>query len=156
MAPFLDRLREALPEEEFRLLMEATDDGRLLPFGPEAVDEEEVLLMDADDDVLDLLAQCSAIIGEEATATRSGLPALPTERLCFTFSEGGPELDHFLGSLQRNGFTATTLESGEFYVFVYLESLSDHDFFTHKETLKSLYELSSVAKGKMPKGRRLE
>lgn len=152
----LDRLREELDARDYRILMEVTDGGRLLPFGPQAAEVEALLLAEADDSVIDILAQCERIIGEDADRPAPRPPALACERICFTFPDGGPEVDHFLASLQRNGFASTALESGEVHVFVYLECLSDLEFFRSKETLKSLYELSSVARGRMPKGRRME
>lgn len=151
----LDRLHKELGDVDFRRLMEATGGGRHLPFGPGAREAEASVLMDADEDLLDILARCEDILDSADDAVDARAPAVLSESLCFSFEEAGPELEHFLGSLQKNGFPATTVTEGEVHVFVRLEGVSDLEFFRLRETLHSLHEIASVARGKLPKGRRL-
>jgi len=150
-----ERLRSELGEADFQLLMKATDQGRKLPFGPCAAELESSVLMDADDALLDILARCESVLTDADIEGQTGPPAPAEESFRFSFEAEGPELDHFLASLQKNSFSATTVIDGEVHVFVRLEGLSDLEFFRLREMLRSLYEITAVVKGKRPKGHRL-
>ncbi len=147
----LARLRAALSDDEWR------DLGRLLPVGgPLPFDHPEQLdglIATADDRAVELLIKCQALLDAELQ------PAVPPSRadatLVFAFEPASKELDHFLGSLRRNGFQATTLEGVEATVHVYLDGVTDQEFFHLKETVRSLYEFTRMALGRNPKGRRL-
>lgn len=150
----LDLLRAALSPEDYEALLEATQGGERLPFGPQSAEIRDTLLLTADESLLEVFALCEEILGKE---TEEPAPPAPTfrERVVFTFEGTGPQLDHFLGSLRQNGFQSSTLEAGEVWVHVYLAAGSDLDFHRRMETLRSLYELSSLGRGRIPKGRRL-
>ncbi len=147
----LQRLREALSEQEWLELGRLVPEGATLPFDhPEQLDG---LIAKADDGAMELLIKCQALLNADLP------PAIPPARtdatLVFAFEPESRELDHFLGSLRRNGFQATTLEGVEATVHVYLDGVTDQEFFHLKETVRSLYEFTRMALGRNPKGRRL-
>ncbi len=147
----LQRLREALSEDEWHELERLVPEGATLPFDhPDKLDR---LIADADDRMMELLIKCQAVLEADLP------PAAPAPRtdatLVFTFEPASKELEHFLGSLRRNGFQATTLEGIEATVHVYLDGVTDQEFFYLKETVRSLYEFTRLALGHNPKGRRL-
>ena len=146
-----ERLRRALTDEEWQEFVRLMPDGQPLPFDhPERLDD---LIACADDEDMELLIKCQALLEADlppaAPASRTDL------RLVFTFEPASRELEHFLGSLRRNGFTATVLEGDEATVHVYLDGVTDQEFFYLKETVRSLYGFTRMALGRNPKGRRL-
>ncbi len=145
------RLRPALSDEEWQELVRLMPDGQPLPFEhPERLDD---LIAAADDKVVELLIKCQALLEVDLPLAT---PAVRTDqRLVFTFEPASRELEHFLGSLRRNGFTATLLEGPEATVHVYLDGVTDQEFFHLKETVRSLHEFTRMALGHNPKGRRL-
>ena len=147
----LRRLQAALSVDEWRDLRQLVPDGAPLPFDqPEQLDS---LIAVADDRLMELLIKCQAVLEADAPAD---LPAPRTDAtLVFAFEPASKELNHFLGSLRRNGFQATTLEGVEATVHVYLDGVTDQEFFHLKETVRSLYEFTRTAIGRNPKGRRL-
>lgn len=148
-------LKEHLSEDEYALLLRATEGGRQLPFDPDPGSGAEAILIDADDALLELFARCEGIL-EIATKPRSPSVRSSPEQLVFTFEEGGAQLEHFLGSLMRNGFAASAVEAGETHVFVHLEAMSDLEFHRAAEVVRSLYEVSAIAVGKRLRGHRLD
>lgn len=149
MDPRLRRLREALDEAEWRLLMRKTAGGLRLPF--DAPEEIDALLADADDATIELLARCESILDQPPAA---GGDVQGADALVFIFDLDSLELGHFLGSLRRNGFRASTIEGAQATVHVWLDATTDHEFFQMKETVRSLFEFSRMARGRNPKGRR--
>lgn len=147
-----EQLRKALDDDEWLELGRLLPDGGLLPFDhPEQLDG---LIATADDRAMELLIKCQALLEAELP------PDLPASRadamLVYTFETSSRELEHFLGSLRRNGFAATTLEGAEVAtVHVYLDGVTDQEFFHLKETVRSLYEFTRTALGRNPRGRRL-
>ncbi len=147
----LQRLRQALSEEEWLELWRLVPEGGTLPFDhPEQLDG---LIASADDGAMELLIKCQALL--EADLQPAVPPTRSNATLVFAFEPASKELDHFLGSLRRNGFQATTLEGVEATVHVYLDGVTDQEFFHLKETVRSLYEFTRMAAGRNPKGRRL-
>lgn|GEM_PF-5556839 len=148
-------LKEHLSEDDYALFLRATEGGRRLPFDPDAGSGAEAILVDADDALIDLFARCEDIL-EIAAEPRSPSAKCSSERLVFTFEEGGAQLEHFLGSLMKNGFAASAVEAGETHVYVHLEALSDLEFHRAAEVVRSLYEVSAIAVGKRLRGHRLD
>ncbi len=147
----LARLRTALSDDEWRELWRLLPDGGPLPFDhPEQLDG---LIATADDRAVELLIKCQAML--DAALQPAVPPARTDATLVFAFEPASRELEHFLGSLRRNGFQATTLEGVEATVHVYLDGVTDQEFFHLKETVRSLYEFTRTALGRNPKGRRL-
>lgn len=146
----LERLRAALEDSEWELLMHRTGGGSRMPFdAPEQID---ALLASADDATVELFAKCEMIL-EEAPAAQSGTPH--EDSLVYVFDLDALELGHFLGSLRRNGFRTATVEGAQATVHVWLDATTDQEFFLLKETVRSLYEFTRLARGRNPKGRRL-
>lgn len=146
----LSRLRQALEDSEWQLLMRKTGSDLSLPF--DAPDRIDALLADADEETVELLAKCESIL-DEAPALAGEEPA--NDALVFIFEVDSVELGHFLGSLRRNGFRTATVEGAQATVHVWLDASTDHEFFTMKETVRSLFEMSRIARGRNPKGHRL-
>ena len=146
-----ERLQAALSDDEWRELMSLVPDAASLPFDqPEQLDG---LIATADDPLMELLIKCQAVLEADLP------PELPAPRtdamLVFEFEPASKELEHFLGSLRRNGFHATTLEGAQATVHVFLDGVTDQEFFHLKETVRSLHEFARMALGRNPKGRRL-
>lgn len=145
------QLRGALSDDEWHELRRLVPDGGPLPFDhPEQLDG---LIAIADDRGIELLIKCQTLLEADLQ------PAVPASRtdatLVFAFEPDSKELEHFLGSLRRNGFHATTLEGVEATVHVFFDGVTDQEFFHLKETVRSLYEFTRLALGRNPKGRRL-
>jgi len=146
-----ERLRAELSEGEWQHLCRLAPDGPARLFDrPDRLDH---LLATADDDAMELLIKCQSVLDADLEPA----PAAPRAdaTLVFAFEPASKELEHFLGSLRRNGFRATTLEGVEATVHVYLDGVTDQEFFHLKETVRSLYEFTRMALGRNPKGRRL-
>lgn len=144
-------LRRELSEQEWRDLMALAPEGGLPPFDRPA--ELDLLIATADDGALELLIKCQALL--EAEFPEDAAPERQDTTLVFAFEPASRELEHFLGSLRRNGFTAATLEGAKAIVYVYLDGVTDQEFFHLKETVRSLYEFTRTALGRNLKGRRL-
>lgn len=145
------RLRAALDEAEWQRLQRLTQ-GDALPF--DEADRIDALLADADDQAIELLAKCEMIL-QEAPEQPNGPSERHEHMLTYTFDPDAAELGHFLGSLRRNGFTASTVEGAKATVHVFIGAATDQEFFHLKETVRSLYEFTRVSRGRNPKGRRL-
>ena len=148
----LEMLRRGLSASQFDLLMRLTDGGRRLPVGDDAEDCMEAMLLQGGDDAIELLMEMERLIGTPGPESE---PVTTRDRLVFSFDVGSAEMEHFLGSLQRNGFESLVVEAALAHVYVYIYAKSDHDFFHQRSVVASLLEVSKLASGKNPKGHRL-
>ncbi|MDA8344545.1 MAG: hypothetical protein M0Z66_03585 [Thermaerobacter sp.] len=151
MDPRVVRLRVALDDAEWQHLQRLTQGDRL-PF--DEADRIDALIADADDQAIELLAKCESILQEAPEQ-----PNVDAERredmLVYSFDPDAAELAHFLGSLRRNGFNASTVEGEQATVHIWIGAATDQEFFHLKETVRSLYEFTRVSRGRNPKGWRL-
>jgi hypothetical protein len=145
------RLRSALDDVEWLKLQQLTHGGRL-PF--DEADRIDALIADADDQMIELLAKCEMIL-QEAPEQPDADAERREDMLVYSFDPDAAELVHFLGSLRRNGFQASTVEGVQATVHVWIGGATDQEFFHLKETVRSLYEFTRVSRGRNPKGRRL-
>lgn len=154
----LEILRQGLSSSHFDLLMRLTDGGRCLPIGDDAEARTEAMLLHGGDEAIELLMEVQRLIGTPGLEPAPDLepePAPTRERLTFSFDIGSRQMEHFLGSLKRNGFESLVVEATVAHVYVYLYASSDYDFFHQRAIVASLLELSKLANGKNPKGHRL-
>ncbi len=151
MDPRLFRLRAALDDAEWRRLQALMHEGRL-PF--DEADRIDALIAIADDQAIELLAKCESIL-EEAPEQPNTEAERREDMLVYSFDPDAAELAHFLGSLRRNGFQASTVEGAQATVHIFIGAATDQEFFHLKETVRSLYEFTRVSRGRNPKGHRL-
>jgi hypothetical protein len=153
------RLRRALTPEEYARVRRLTRDGRSLPVGPKGEEAMEHLLLRAQDEEVELLIRCQAVLGELANAPPLPAQAASTarDRLRFRFDAGSRELAMFLASLERNGFRTLTVEerAGEVSVFVGLGGQSDLEVVREMDLVLSLREFVRRAQGGGVRGHRL-
>lgn len=147
---FLALLRQHLAPQEWERLSWLTDGGRLVPFGPEAEKADGVFLRATEED-LEILLKAEAILEQLGWQPEDETVTKPTI-LTYLFERESPELSFFLRSLEKNGFTATTLAMGEeTEVRVDLTRLNDTEFFRARELLRSIESLARrFSQGSMP------
>lgn len=154
----LERLRHALDARSFDRLLALTDHGQHWPFGEDGEDVCDSLLLEADEEVVELLLRCQEILGlDDPVGLALELPEPPvtTEYVSYDFDGEGPLVDHFLGSLRQNGLPAVAVEQGGVRVIVTVATTSPYEAFQIRQMVQELHRLSRLAVGRPMRGHRL-